>query len=150
MTEGLHLTIVTPTAILVDRGDVMAVRAEDDSGSFGILPGHTDLMTVLPASVVRWRAGDGVAYYCALRGGVLRVTQGESVDIVCRQGAVGDDLARLEAEVEDLRTAEADRDRQARVEQLRLHARVVRQLMQYLRPGGRRSGEPPAAKDGAP
>jgi len=150
MTASLHLTIVTPTAILVDRDDVTAVRAEDESGSFGVLPGHTDLLTVLPASVVRWRGGDGLAHYCALRGGVLRVTQGNAVAIVCRQGAVSDDLARLEAEVYDLRAAEADSDQRARVEQLRLHARVVRQLMQFLRPGGPAAASPPAVKVRAP
>jgi F-type H+-transporting ATPase subunit epsilon len=149
MTGALHLTIVTPTAILVDRDDVKALRAEDKSGSFGVLPGHTDLLTVLPASVVRWRGADDLAHYCALRGGVLRVTKGDAVAIVCRQGAVGDDLARLEAEVEELRAAEADSDRRARVEQLRLHAHVVRQLMRFLRPGGPAAGRPMDAKKDA-
>ncbi len=150
MTAALHLTIVTPTAILVDRDDVTALRAEDESGSFGVLSGHTDLLTVLPASVVRWRGGDGLAHYCALRGGVLRVTKGNAVAIICRQGAVGDDLARLETEVQELRAAEADIDRRARVEQLRLHAHVVRQLMRFLRPGSSGETRPPAAKDAAP
>jgi len=38
------------------------------------------------------------------------------------------------------RAAELDADRRARVEQLRLHARGLRHLMRYLRPGVR----PPA------
>lgn len=150
MTGALHLSIVTPTAILVDREDVAAVHAEDASGSFGVLPGHTDLLTVLPASVVRWHGADGTAHYCALRGGVLRVTRGHNVAIICRQGALGDDLARLEAEVRDLRATEADSDRRARVEQTRLHAHVVRQLMRFLRPGASGQTQPPASKDAAP
>lgn len=135
MSGALHLTITTPATVLVDRADVRAVRAEDESGGFGILPGHTDLLTVLPASVVRWRGDNGAAHYCALRGGMMMVTEGRSVVIACRQGAVGDDLARLEAEVQALRAADLDAERRARVEQVRLHARAVRQLMQYLQPG---------------
>ncbi len=44
----------TPAAILIDADDVRSLRAEDESGAFGVLPGHADLLTVLPPSVVRW------------------------------------------------------------------------------------------------
>ncbi len=35
----MKLRIVTPLSVIVDDEDVTAVRAEDDSGSFGICPG---------------------------------------------------------------------------------------------------------------
>jgi F-type H+-transporting ATPase subunit epsilon len=143
MSDRLHLTITTPAAVLVDRADVRSVRAEDESGGFGILPGHTDLLTVLPASVVRWRSGDGAMHFCALRGGVLTVSDGRHVAIACRQGTLGDNLSALEADVGTLRAAELDAERKARVEQTRLHARAVRQLVRYLRPGASGDGEPP-------
>jgi len=135
MTRTLHLTITTPSTVLVDRTDISAVRAEDASGGFGILPGHTELLTVLPASVVRWRAADGVARFCAVRSGVLTVSRGRTVAIACRQGVIGDDLAELEAQVQAMRADETDADRRARGEQVQLHARVVRQMMRYLHPG---------------
>lgn len=134
MSAALHLTISTPSTVLVDRADVASVRAEDASGGFGILPGHADLLTILPASVVRWRGPDGLARFCALRRGVLTVSGGRHVAVACRQGTVGDDLAALEADVRVMQAAETDADRRARVEQMRLHARAVRQLMRYLRP----------------
>lgn len=131
----LRLSISTPTSVLVRDLEVRAVRAEDESGSFGILPGHTDFLTVLEASVVRWRTADDVLHYCAQGGGLLTVEGGASVAIACRQGTLGDDLPKLVAEVARLRAAETDAERKARVEQMRLHARAVRQLMRYLRPG---------------
>lgn len=134
MSALLHLTITTPASVLVDSADVRAVRVEDESGSFGILPGHTDLLTVLPSTVLRWRDSADVTRYCALSGGVMTVAAGRSIAIACRQGKVGDDLAKLEADVHELRAAETDVDRRARVEQMRLHARAVRQLMRYIRP----------------
>ncbi|MCT4370984.1 F0F1 ATP synthase subunit epsilon [Yangia mangrovi] len=133
--SGLHLTITTPMSVLVDETGVASVRAEDRSGGFGILPGHTEFMTVLPASVLRWRTAEGALRFCALRSGLLTVKNGTSVSVACREGVLGDDLHALEGEVETLRAAEADADRRERVEQMRLHASAVRQLMQYLRPG---------------
>jgi F-type H+-transporting ATPase subunit epsilon len=150
MSHALHLIITTPASVLVDRTDVLSVRAEDESGGFGILPGHTDLLTVLPASVVRWRNGDGAIHYCALRGGVLTAAEGRRVAIACRQGTVGGDLAALEDEVRALRAAELDAEKQARVEQTRLHARAVRQLVRYLRPGPSGEAESPILREDAP
>jgi len=152
MTSGLHLIIATPAKLLIDVEDVRSLRAEDDSGGFGVLPGHADLLTVLPPSVVRWTAQGGSMSYCALSGGVLRVAGGKQVAIACRRGAIGGDLSALRAEIEAMRSAELDADRRARVEQTRLHARALRQLMRYLKPGGRPLGEAgaPFASEAAP
>ncbi len=106
-----------------------------------MLPGHADLLTVLPPSVVRWTGANEAARYCALSGGVLTVSGGRSVAIACRRGTLGDDLERLEAQVAAQRAAELDADRRAKVEQIRLHARALRQLMRFLRPGGRPPGD---------
>ena len=65
MSGGLQLIIATPAKLLADIDDVRSLRAEDDSGAFGVLPGHADLLTVLPPSVVRWTTGDGTTRYCA-------------------------------------------------------------------------------------
>ncbi|MBV5265837.1 F0F1 ATP synthase subunit epsilon [Pinisolibacter aquiterrae] len=135
MRPPLHLTITTPAAVLVDDAAVRSVRAEDESGGFGILAGHADLLTVLPASVVRWRGDDDVEHYCALRGGVMTVAEGRLVSIACREGSLGDDLATLEARVANLRASETDADRRHRVEQTRLHAQAVRQLIRLLGTG---------------
>jgi F-type H+-transporting ATPase subunit epsilon len=141
MNDGLRLTIATPASVLVDADDVRSLRAEDRSGAFGVLPGHADLLTVLPPSVVRWTRAGEPTRYCALSGGVLTISGGNRVAIACRRGTVSDDLARLEAEVAAQRAAELDADRRAKVEQLRLHARALRQLMRHLRPSSRSRGE---------
>jgi ATP synthase, Delta/Epsilon chain, beta-sandwich domain len=67
----MRLTITEPVRVIADHDDVVSVRAEDASGSFGILPGHADLITVLTPSVVAWRHSDGRLGWCAVRGGVL-------------------------------------------------------------------------------
>ena len=135
MSAALHLTIATPAVILVDSDDVAAVRAEDASGSFGILPSHADLLTMLTPSVVRWHTATGHSGFCAVKGGVLTVSQGRRVAIACREGIVDDSLQTLEERVRAVRAEEAEADRRARVAQALLHMRAVRQLVRYLRPG---------------
>jgi F-type H+-transporting ATPase subunit epsilon len=126
--------VSTPLSTLVDEAEVASLRAEDASGGFGLLAGAADLLTVLPPSVLSWRRASGGWRFCAIGGGVLSARGGGQVDIACRQGVIGDDLARLKAQVEAMREAEIDAARRARVESMRLHARAVRQLMRLLRP----------------
>lgn len=150
MSRTMRLTIMTPNAVLLDAGDVRSVRAEDQSGGFGLLPGHADFLTVLPASVVRWRTPDGSEHCCAIRGGVMTVKNGERVAIACRHGVLGDDLQMLEAEVHSARAAQTDETARARVEQTRLHANAVRQLIRYLRPAGHSESTLFGGEKGAP
>ena len=147
MSRFLHLTISTPFAVLADEAEVVALRAQDASGSFGVLPGHVDLLTVLNASVVRWRNGGGKTRYCALRGGVLTVSGGSAVAIACRDGLIGDDIVKLADDVRALRAEQLDAEHRARTEQMRMHARAVRQIVGFLNPGGTAGA---AFKDGAP
>lgn len=130
----LHLSISTPERQMVDARDVIALRAVDASGSFGVLPGHADLLTVLTPSVVRWRQADGAEHFCAVRGGVFTMTGGMHAAIACRQAVLGDRLEALQAEVASANARELDTDRRARVAQTQLHAQAVRQLMRYLVP----------------
>jgi len=134
MNGTLHLTVTTPAQVLAESDNVVAVRVEDPSGSFGVLPGHADLLTVLIPSVVRWRTADGAARFCAVRGGVFTVSAGRNVAVACREGVVGDSLDDLEAKVRAVRARQREADRKARVEQTRLHTLAVRQLVRYLRP----------------
>lgn len=145
MSAPLHLLIATPQRILVDCADVVALRGEDGSGCFGLLPGHVDYLTVLQPSVLRWRRAGGELGFCAVRGGVLSLAGGE-LRVACREGIVGERLAELEARVSEAREAQRDSARQARVEHLRLHTRAVRQLVRYLRA----EGETPFNPEGEP
>lgn len=133
----IRLTIVTPLAVAVDEDGIRAIRAEDDSGGFGILPGHADFLTGLSLSVVGWTRADGSRHYCAVRGGVLTVTDGRRVSIASREAIPGDDLATLDRTVLERFRAERDVERTEHVESTRLYLSAIRQIMRHLRPGGR-------------
>lgn len=138
MSGRLHLRIVTPDAIVVDAADVVALRARDESGSFGILPGHTDLLTVVPASVLSWRDEHGKGSFCAVRSGVLSVSGGREMAVACREALPGGKLESLEGEILTVQAGAEEAGRITRVGQMRLHAQAVRLLMHYLAP--RRQG----------
>ncbi|MBC8751123.1 MULTISPECIES: F0F1 ATP synthase subunit epsilon [Paraburkholderia] len=131
---SLTLTIATPSRVWFDAVEIVSLRAEDESGSFGIRTRHADYVTLLTPSVVRWTCADGATRYCAVDGGVLLVSRGAEVSIACREAIPGDSLESLEAGVRRHHAVEDDAARRARVDQLRLHARAVRQMLRYLCP----------------
>jgi F-type H+-transporting ATPase subunit epsilon len=130
----LHLTITSLGAILVDARDVTSLRAEDASGSFGVLLGHADFLTTLEIGVVSWRTPAGEAH-CAVRGGVLTVEDGRTVAIATREAVVDPDLEHLESTVLREFHARDEAERAARVESTRMELRAVREILHYLRPG---------------
>jgi F-type H+-transporting ATPase subunit epsilon len=136
MRDLLNLTIATPLEIVLRDDAVASLRAEDQTGDFGIRPGHADFLTVIDAGVMRWRGESGSWRYCALRGGVFTVTGGDEVRVACREAIVSDDLASLQNRVKAARREADDDARRARTQRTRLHAHAIRQLMRELAPGG--------------
>lgn len=130
----MRLLITTPISIVADEHDVSAVRAEDESGSFGILDGHADFLTALTVSVVGWRNASGRQRYCAVRGGALSVTDGREVAIATREAIPGDDLDHLERVVLSAFRDTLEAERAARTESLQLQMRAIRQIIRFLRP----------------
>jgi F-type H+-transporting ATPase subunit epsilon len=130
----MRLLITDPTAVVADYADVTSLCAEDESGGFGILSGHADLLTVLPISVVSWRHADGKVGYCAVRRGVLTVQHGNQISIATREARRGDDLDTLEASVLVQFRAEAEAERTGRVAAARLHTEAIRRIVEALRP----------------
>jgi len=130
----MRLLITEPTRVIVDDSGVVSVRAEDASGSFGILPGHADLVTALTPSLVTWQRADGRRRWCAVRRGVLSVSAGREVAIATRQAECGDDPALLEQAVQSRLQEARESERQARVAATKLHAAAIREIIRTLRP----------------
>jgi F-type H+-transporting ATPase subunit epsilon len=135
----MRLRITDPSEILVDR-EVQSVRAEDASGSFGILAGHADFLTALDISVVSWREPDGRPGYCAVRNGILTVTGGSEVAIATREGHVGDDLATLEATVLARYRQGREQERVVRTSSAKLRMRAIRRMVEVLQGASREIG----------
>ena len=130
----MRLVITTPTTVVIDDPDVIAVRAEDESGSFGILNGHADFLTALTVAVVSWQRSEDRRRFCAVRRGILSVTNGREVAIATREAIQGDDFDRLEQVVLAEFNEVLDAERTARTESLQLQMKAIKQIVRYLRP----------------
>jgi F-type H+-transporting ATPase subunit epsilon len=135
----LRLRIVTPLSVVIDEDGVLALRAEDATGSFGILPHHADFLTSLVISVVSWESNDGTRHHCAVRRGVLSVRGGQDIAVATREAVPGDDLATLDETVLARFRTDIENERTEHVENTRLQLNAIRQIMSHLRPD-RRSG----------
>lgn len=134
----MRLTIATPEALLLQRDGVVSLRAQDESGSFGIMRGHVPFLTALAPSVVSWRDEAGTERHCAVRGGLLTVRDGSEIAIATRQAFLGDDIAELEQILRAGFAAAAERERAERLSAAQMQAAAIRRIIELLRPGGAR------------
>ena len=135
----MRLRITTPLDVITDQDGILSLRAEDDSGSFGIQPGHADFLTALSISVVEWNDAGGARHFCAVRRGVLTVSAGRDVAIATREAVMGDDLATLDQTVLARFRADIETERTERVESTKLQLDAIRRMVSHLRPA---SGNP--------
>lgn len=132
----MRLTVATPMAVVIETDNVAHLRAEDETGAFGILPGHADFLTALAVSVVTWRDSRGGEHHIAVRGGVLEVHGGNAIAITSREAIGDDDLHRLETEVLETYRRTLISEQEARTDAQRLYLAAVRQIYRFLRPDG--------------
>jgi F-type H+-transporting ATPase subunit epsilon len=133
----MRLRITTPLAVVVDADGVRALRADDATGSFGVMTGHADFLTSLAIGVVTWRNADGTPHYCAVRRGMLSVTGGQDIAIATREAVAGDDLVTLDQTVLARFRADTETERAERVDSMQLQLNAIRQIVRHLRTGGR-------------
>ncbi|WP_131114707.1 F0F1 ATP synthase subunit epsilon [Lichenihabitans psoromatis] len=138
----MRLRIDTPLEIVVDEDQILSFRGEDESGAFGILPGHAAFLTSLSVSVVRWTRSDQSTRCCAVRRGVLTVMGDRTIAIATREAVVGNDIETLEGTVVTRFRSEMETERSERVDSTRLQLRAIRQIMRHLQAGGQVASGP--------
>jgi F-type H+-transporting ATPase subunit epsilon len=128
---------MTPEALVVDS-DVVHVRAEDESGAFGVLDRHADLITALTISVLVYRDREGREQFVAVRGGLLTVTGGKRAQLLTREAVQSDDLEALERDVlARFRRKDSD-ERLARSGADKLEGALLRRVADYANIGRHR------------
>jgi F-type H+-transporting ATPase subunit epsilon len=129
----MRLQIVTPLTVETDLDGIVSVRADDATGSFVIWPHHADFLTVLAICVIGWSRAEGKRGHIAVRGGILRVENGELVQVATRQAISGTTLERLGDKVLDQLRQEAEHEAKSRTGSTRMHMGLLRQLDRYLK-----------------
>lgn len=124
----MRLRILTPLATILDRTDIAGILARDESGAFGIRPGHAPFLTALPPSVLTLRMEHGAVLYTAIAGGMLRVDR-DGVLVTSPDAATGSELAPLAARVAAEKAAALHRQREGAAQERTLHAALVHHLL---------------------
>jgi F-type H+-transporting ATPase subunit epsilon len=136
----MRLRITAPLSVVVDEDGILSLRAEDATGSFGILPHHADFLTSLVISIVSWQSSDEKRHYCAVRGGVLSVDAGRDIAVATREAVAGDDPGTLDQTVLGRFRADIETEKTGRVESTRLQLNAIRQIVSRLGSGARAGG----------
>ena len=141
--EKIHLEIVTPERVVVSE-DVDSVNAPGALGEFGVLPGHTPMLTTLTIGRVSYRAG-GRTTDLAIAWGYAEVGP-EKVTILADTAERLDEIdieraeAALKAAQERIAAAPADMDLEralASMQRSRARIKVARRRRTRTRtPGG--------------
>ena len=75
----MHVTVISPEAAIFDgQADALTIPAYD--GSFGVLPRHAAMMTLLGDGVLTIRRGESADHY-RVKGGFVQIAH-DSVRVV--------------------------------------------------------------------
>jgi len=100
----LDLEIITPEKVLV-KEQVNMVEAKGTNGEFGVLPGHTQFLTIIEIGEVRY-IKDGTTNYLATSGGYAEVVD-DRVTILPDDAELAEeiDVEKAKREVEEAEKA---------------------------------------------
>lgn len=124
----MRLLITVPTHVLLDE-PVVKVVAESPEGSFGLLPRHLDLATLLVPGLLTFTRPDGEEAIVAVDHGTL-IKVGDRVRVACRRALLAGDPQEAEQAVRERFLRESEREKLARAALARLEIDVVRRLGQ--------------------
>jgi len=112
----------------VDR--VVSLVAADDSGQFGILPGHEPMVTALASGLIRCTRADGGLLHVACTGGVLSCRD-DVVQIVSARFLVGEHAEALTKQLDRLVAAERAEQVAGRQSRTQVEHALLRRLREW-------------------
>ena len=128
MAEKLHLELVTPYRRILSE-QVDEVVAPGTVGEFGLLPGHTPILTTLNIGELSYKQ-DGKSYHVAVNWGYVEV-EDDTVTVLVETAEVADqiDLERAKAALgraeEALKGLDSE-DKQFKIMEAALERAVIR------------------------
>jgi F-type H+-transporting ATPase subunit epsilon len=108
---------------------------EDASGSFGILPNHTRMMTTLVTGLARFRIGDTNWQYLAMPGAVLYFLN-NVLTLSTRRFLRDDDYTRISQALQEQLLAEEEKLHATRESLRRMEESLLRRLWELGHKGG--------------
>ncbi len=90
----MHLEVLLPFRVFIDKPDVVRIVAETRDGSFGLLPRRRDCVAALvPGILIYETPADGEVFIAVDEGVLVKI--GDAVRVSVRRASGGADLASL-------------------------------------------------------
>ncbi|MDD2850815.1 MAG: hypothetical protein PHY09_02820 [Desulfuromonadaceae bacterium] len=112
--------------------NVTSFVGEDASGAFGILPGHSRMMTALGVGLARFRIGESEWHYLALPGGIIE-GGGDRLTLCTRRYLHDTELRRMGTLLAELQLADQEAVGGIRESLHRLEEEMLRRLREIER-----------------
>lgn len=113
---------------------VTSFVGEDESGGFGILPGHARLMTMLVLGLSRFRCGSKPWQYLAMPGAVLYFAD-DMLSLVCRHCLIDEDYDRISERLSEELLAEEEQLREVRQRLKNMEEALLKRMWEMRRQG---------------
>ena len=126
----MHLKILLPAEVFVDRIGVSRIVAETSAGSFGILPHRLDCVAALVPGILLYQPEGEPEAFVAVDQGVL-VKSGSDVLVSVRRAIGGSDLSELRKSVAREFTSLDEQEKSARSVVAKLELGVLRRLADF-------------------
>lgn len=124
----MRLRIYLPSECFLEQA-VSKVKGEGPGGGFCLKPRHIDYVTALVPGLFSYEDETGRESFLAVDRGTL-VKQGREL-LIATPRAVAGELGRLSEEVEAMRSAHQEQERQHRSSAAQLEAGFLRRLMEF-------------------
>jgi len=96
LKETINLKILTPEKELYS-GEVVEIKSENEFGSFGILPNHVAMITVLRPAITVFKEVSGKVLKIFTSTGILKV-EGNIISIMCQAAEWPEEIDLTRAE----------------------------------------------------
>ena len=126
----MHLEVLLPSGVFVDRTGVSRIVAETPEGSFGLLPHRRDCVTALAPGILVYQGEAEGETYVAVDEGVL-VKTGLDVLVSVRDAMGGTDLGQLREAVEREFLRLDSREREVRSLMDKMESSLIRRLAEF-------------------
>jgi F-type H+-transporting ATPase subunit epsilon len=127
----MRLRVLLPEQIMLDT-EVCKITAEDENGSFGLLPRHADFVTALVPGILTFTAADGGEEFIAVDEGIL-VKSGADVRVSTRNAVLGQELGELKRLIEERFKRLDQVEKKTRDALYKMEADLVRRFMELGR-----------------
>ena len=130
----MNLKVSIPSAVILEKTEVIRIVAESTNGFFGLLPSRLDCTACLVSGILLFETKQGGERFVAVDEGVL-VKTGPNVHVSVRNAEVALELGTVHQIIKEQILKRSEQEKRMRSMLAKLQSDFVRNLMEFSRHG---------------